>query len=135
MTCEPTPPRLVALVATGSDPCMRWFLIRALCVAALFFHAAGSVHATPIEKIQGVIIEVGEGFLLVTPKGETEARKFILRWKAQFVPPKLPLKGDRVLVLYKNKEDGALIYALHYLKTTPGSSGEQPEPTAETAGQ
>jgi hypothetical protein len=72
-------------------------------------------HADPVQKIQGTITEVGEGFLWLKPDGESSTRKFHLRWKARFVPPKLPLKGDRVLLLYKDKEEGAVIYGVNYL--------------------
>lgn len=110
------------------------FFIRIVAGVLLFLQVGGSALCAPIEKIQGVIAEVGEGFLLVKPDGETGVRKFILRWKARFVPPKLPLKGDHVLVLYKSKEEGAVIYALNYLKTSsgpilqePGSAGDATE--------
>jgi hypothetical protein len=91
----------------------------ALFSALLFL--AHSVHAAPIQRLQGTILEVGEGFLIVTPDDKSPPKKFLLRWKAQFVPPKLPLKGDHVLVLYKDKEEGAVIYGLNYLNTTPES--------------
>jgi len=78
--------------------------------------------AAPIQKIVGVILEVGEGYLLVRSEAEKEPRKFILRWRAKFVPPKLPLKGDRVEILYKDKEEGAVIYELNYLKPAPESN-------------
>jgi hypothetical protein len=90
----------------------------------LLVHMTGLAFSSPIERIQGIIADVGEGFLLVRPDGEPVTRKFILRWKARFVPPKLPLKGDYVLVLYKNKEEGDVIYGLHYLKMSPGSVPE-----------
>jgi len=91
--------------------------ILALVVALLLL--VHSVHAAPIQRFQGTILEVGEGFLIVAPGDKSPPKKFLLRWKAQFVPPKLPLKGDHVLVLYKDKEEGAVIYGLHYLNTTP----------------
>lgn len=72
-------------------------------------------HADPIQRMQGVIEEVEEGHVWVIPEDGTARRKFILRWKARFSPPKLPLKGDRVLILYKDKEEGAVIYGLKYL--------------------
>lgn len=76
-------------------------------------------HTEPIKRIQGTIAEVEEGFLWLKPDGESTTRKFVLRWKARFVPPKLPLKGDRVLILYKDKEEGAVIYGVDYL-SDPG---------------
>ncbi len=76
-------------------------------------------HADPVKTIQGNITEVEEGFLWLKPDGESSTRKFVLRWKARFVPPKLPLKGDRVLILYKDKDEGAVIYGVNYL-TEPG---------------
>ncbi len=75
--------------------------------------------ADPIQKIKGVITDVGEGYLWLKPAGTTGPLKFILQWKAEFVPPKLPLKGDRVLILYKDKDAGAVIYGVRYL--VPGS--------------
>jgi hypothetical protein len=75
--------------------------------------------AAPIQQIQGVIVELEEGYLWLKPDGEAAPRKFLLRWKARFNPPKLPLKGDRVLILYKDKEEGSVIYGVDYLTTTP----------------
>jgi hypothetical protein len=75
----------------------------------------GVAYASPILRVQGVISEVGEGFILLVPDGAASPRKFILRWKARFVPPKLPLEGDRVLILYKDKDEGAVIYGVEYL--------------------
>jgi hypothetical protein len=75
--------------------------------------------AAPIQKIQGVIVELEEGFLWLKPDDRSAPRKFILGWKARFNPPKLPLKGDHVQILYKDKEEGAVIYGLNYLKTAP----------------
>jgi hypothetical protein len=76
-----------------------------------------SAFATPIKQIRGVIVELEEGFLWLKPDDESAPRKFLLRWKAKFNPPKLPLKGDRVLILYKDKEEGSIIYGVDYLKT------------------
>jgi len=93
---------------------MRDILI--FCLAAAMTLGVISVSpAAPIQRIQGVITEVGEGFLWLRPEGQSSNRKFILRWKARFVPLKLPLKGDRVLILYKDKDEGAVIYGVNYL--------------------
>jgi hypothetical protein len=73
----------------------------------------------PIQQIQGVIVELEEGYLWLKPDGEAAPRKFLLRWKARFNPPKLPLKGDRVMILYKDKEEGSVIYGVDYLSTAP----------------
>ena len=75
--------------------------------------------AAPIQQIQGVIVELEEGYLWLKPDGEAAPRKFLLRWKARFNPPKLPLKGDRMLILYKDKEEGSVIYGVDYLTTAP----------------
>jgi hypothetical protein len=75
--------------------------------------------AAPIQQIQGVIVELEEGYLWLKPEGEAAPRKFLLRWKARFNPPKLPLKGDRVLILYKDKDEGSVIYGVDYLTTAP----------------
>jgi len=74
--------------------------------------------AAPIQQIQGVIVELEEGYLWLKPDGGAAPRKFLLRWKARFNPPKLPLKGDRVLILYKDKEEGSVIYGVDYLATS-----------------
>lgn len=104
--------------------------MRILAIAALLTVLTLPVglpaHADPIQRMRGVIEEVEEGRLLVRPDDGTALRKFILRWKARFIPPKLPLKGDRVLILYKNKEEGAVIYGLKYLTVSP-----QPVPPAD----
>src|SRR4030043_302746 len=75
--------------------------------------------AAPIQQIQGVIVELEEGYLWLKPDGAAAPRKFLLRWKARFNPPKLPLKGDRVRILYKDKEEGSVIYGVDYLTTAP----------------
>jgi hypothetical protein len=75
--------------------------------------------AAPIQQIQGVIVELEEGYLWLKPDGAAAPRKFLLRWKARFNPPKLPLKGDRVRILYKDKEEGTVIYGVDYLSTAP----------------
>ena len=92
----------------------------------------GEVFATPIQQIQGVITEVGEGFLWLKPDGGSAPQKFILRWKARFIPPKLPLTGDRVLILYKNRDGKAVIYGVNYL---PRASGSRPSGSAPKSGE
>jgi len=91
-----------------------------LTITLLFFAVTAS--SAPIQRVQGTILEVGEGFLVVKPDDGSAPRKFLLRWKAHFVPPKLPLKADHVLILYKDKEEGAVIYELNYLKMAPGEA-------------
>lgn len=96
-----------------------YFTTRAVLSALLVLCSTFLAYADPIQRMQGVIEGVEEGYLWVRPEDRTALRKFILRWKAQFIPPKLPLKGDRVLILYKNKENGAVIYGLKYLGVPP----------------
>lgn len=91
-----------------------------LTITLLFFAVTAS--SAPIQRVQGTILEVGEGFLVVKPDDGSAPRKFLLRWKAHFIPPKLPLKADHVLILYKDKEEGAVIYELNYLKMAPGEA-------------
>ncbi|HMK34167.1 MAG TPA: hypothetical protein VK463_03800 [Desulfomonilaceae bacterium] len=79
--------------------------------------------AAPIQKVQGTIVELEEGFLWLKPDNQTTPRKFVLTWKARFNPPKLPLKGDHVQVLYKDKEEGAVVYGLNYLRSASDASG------------
>ncbi len=80
---------------------------------------AQAAFAAPIQQIRGAIVELEEGFLWLKPDDEPAPRKFLLRWKARFNPPKLPLKGDRVRILYKDKEEGSVIYGVDYLSTAP----------------
>ncbi len=90
--------------------------IVAIClVTLLVVGAAGLSAADPIQRIQGIVKEVGEGFLLLLPDDQSGTRRFLLRWKARFIPPKLPLDGDRVLIFYKDKPDGSIIYGINYL--------------------
>lgn len=103
------------------------FFATVLVTAAIVVAAESSGNASPIQRVQGVVTEVGEGFLLLRPDGQESRMKFILRWKARFVPPKVPFAGDRVLILYKDKEEGAVIYEVDYLQSSPAaSSGTQP---------
>jgi len=107
-------------------------LKRLLAVAALVSVACFAT-AAPIKEIQGIIVEAGEGFLWLKPDGDSQPCKFLLRWKARFVPPKLPLKGDRVIVLYKEKKEGLVVYGLKYLNVSPevlGNTGGAGRDTA-----
>mgnify|MGYP005834620529 CR=1 FL=1 len=98
--------------------------LRILLLALLLLGSAGNCEAAPIQKIHGVIVDVGEGYLWLKPDDGSESRKFILRWKAQFIPPKLPLEGDRVLLLYKDKTEGAIVYGVKYLGTAHGTPNQ-----------
>lgn len=104
-------------------------LAATLIIISLLFAQAGLSAADPIKRIQGTVKEVGEGFLLLTPDDHSAARKFILRWKAHFVPPKLPLSGDHVLIFYKDKPEGAVIYGVNYLEEAAA-----PEPPGSDEG-
>ncbi len=105
-----------------------------LILATVLVFLAQVAFAAPIQQIQGVIVEMEEGFLWLKPDGESGSRKFVLRWKARFNPPKLPLKGDRVLILYKDKEEGSIIYGVDYLKTVPGA-GQTPKNQVPAGGK
>ena len=85
-------------------------------IILLLFAKVGLSAADPIHRIKGTVKEVGEGFLLLTPDDHSAVRKFVLRWKARFVPPKLPLSGDHVLIFYKYKPEGLVIYGVNYLE-------------------
>ena len=76
----------------------------------------------PVQKIQGVIVGLEEDHLWLKPDGSSEPLKFILKWMVRFNPPRLPLKGDRVQILYKDKDEGAVIYGMNYLE--PSSDSE-----------
>ncbi|MBM4328465.1 MAG: hypothetical protein FJ118_15040 [Deltaproteobacteria bacterium] len=92
-------------------------LTRAIALMLLLAAVAG---AASIQQVEGTVSEVEEGYLLVKPDGQARTLRLILRWKARFVPPKLPIKGDRVLVLYKDKPEGAVIYEIRYQKNGAG---------------
>ncbi len=94
-------------------------------IAFLLVAGAGPSAADPVKRIQGTVKEVGEGFLLLVPDDTSPVRKFILRWKARFVPPKLPLSGDHVLIFYKDKPEGLVIYGMNYLEDA--ASSEPPD--------
>lgn len=96
-------------------------------VVVILLTLDGAVFAAPIQRIEGIITEVGEGFLWLKPDGDSVPQKFILRWKARFVPLKLPLKGDRVLILYKDKDGRAVIYGVNYLPPSSGSDSGSDE--------
>jgi hypothetical protein len=91
----------------------------AFILAALLVSLPYAALPAPIQQVKGIVVEVEEGFLWLKPDGESVPRKFILRWKARFTPPKFPLKGDRVLILYKDKEEGSVIYGVDYLTSAP----------------
>lgn len=105
---------------------MRLFLTISLSLALIVGFACMS-SAAPIQEIEGIITEVGEGVLWLKPETGTPARKFLLRWKASFVPPKLPQKGDRVIILFKDKEEGAVIYGVKYLSLEPPAPSPPPD--------
>ena len=63
---------------------------------------------------------------MLKPDGQAAPLRFILRWKARFVPPKVPFPGDRVLILYKDREEGAVIYEVNYLPPTPEAPSGTP---------
>ncbi len=93
---------------------MRGLAVTSLIIL-LLFAVAGRSAADPIQRILGTVTEVGEGFLLLAPDDQSAVRKFVLRWKARFVPAKLPLPGDHVLIFYKDKPEGSIIYGVNYL--------------------
>ncbi|MEW6113220.1 MAG: hypothetical protein AB1473_22580 [Thermodesulfobacteriota bacterium] len=104
------------------------FALRAVAHAiALVLLFTGAAGATSIQRVEGIVSEVEEGYLLVKPDGQEKTIRLILRWKARFVPPKLPLKGDRVLVLYKDKPEGAVIYEVRYQKNGAGQMPLAPD--------
>jgi hypothetical protein len=88
---------------------------------------ASAAHGAPIRRVQGTIHEVGEGFIILSPDNGSKPLKLLLRWKAQFIPPKLPLPGDHVLVLYKKREEGLVVYGVNYLKLVPKGSEAEPD--------
>jgi len=95
-------------------------LIAIMLLTLVVLGEVGLSAADPIQRVQGVIKEVGEGFLLLVPDGRSVTQRFLLRWKARFVPPKLPLDGDRVLIFYKDKPEGSIIYGINYLDAESG---------------
>jgi len=88
---------------------------------ALICSSLSISYSEPVRRITGVITEVGDGFIRLIAKNELEPQKYLLPWKTRFIPPKLPLKGDHVTILYKMKEEGLVIYALEYSRTSPES--------------
>ena len=97
------------------------------CSIALMLLFAAVAGAASIQQVEGTVTEVEEGYLLVKPDGQEKTIRLVLRWKARFVPPKLPLKGDRVLVLYKDKPEGAVIYEVRYQKNGTGRTPSAPD--------
>lgn len=85
---------------------------------AVFLVMGQIAHAAPIKRISGLIVEIEEDYLWVIPEGKNVPIRFVLKWKTHFSPARLPLKGDHVMVLYKNKDEGRVIYGLNFLKTT-----------------
>ncbi len=83
--------------------------------------------AAPIQQIQGVIVDLEHDHLWLKPDRQSETVKFLLKWNVRFNPPRLPLKGDRVQILYKNKEEGSVIYGLNYIKDSSNSSERRSE--------
>jgi hypothetical protein len=92
---------------------------RALVLTVVVTWIVSAAYAAPIQRVQGIIHEVGEGFILLNPDDGSKPLKLLLRWKAHFVPPKLPLPGDQVLVLYKARDEGLVVYEVNYLKIAP----------------
>jgi hypothetical protein len=86
---------------------------------------ASTSAAAPIQQMQGVIVDLEHDHLWLKPDRQSEAVKFILKWNVRFNPPRLPLKGDRVQILYKNKEEGSVIYGLNYIKDFSNSSEQR----------
>lgn len=82
----------------------------------VFLTLSGLAWADPIRKITGAIVEIEEGYVWVVPDGQTDPLKFVLKWKVRFRPPRLPIKGDRAVLLYKNKDEGRVIYGVNYLR-------------------
>ena len=105
---------------------MRLFLTISLSTA-LMIGLICVASAAPIQEIEGIITDVGEGVLWLRPEGAPSPRKFLLRWKASFVPPKLPQKGDRVIILFKDKDEGAVIYGVKYLSLDAPSPSPPPD--------
>ncbi|MFC1834633.1 hypothetical protein ACFL2Q_07860 [Thermodesulfobacteriota bacterium] len=110
-------------------------ILTVICLTVLLAVFVTPAYLAPIQRIEGVITNVGEGFIMLQPEGETTKRKFILRWKARFVPPKLPLEGDRVLILYKDKPDGAIIYGVEYLSSRASSLVPERDSSTENVGK
>lgn len=97
--------------------------VKALPVLVAIFLAASISSGAPIQKIQGVVVDLEQDHLWLKPDNQSEPIKFILRWKVRFDPPRLPLKGDRVRILYKHKDEGPLIYGIDYIQSPSDDSG------------
>lgn len=100
---------------------------KAILTVLVFFLMVSVAGSAPIQRIQGVIVDLQSDHLWLKPDGQAEPHKFILNWKVRFNPPRLPLKGDRVQVLYKEKDEGSVIYGLNYLQNPSESSERRPE--------
>ncbi|MBI5252050.1 MAG: hypothetical protein HY912_21355 [Desulfomonile tiedjei] len=97
---------------------------KALPVILLLVLTASISAGAPIQRIQGVIVDLEHDLLWLRADHQPEPLKFILKWKVRFSQPRLPLKGDRVQILYKNKDEGSVIYGLNYIQN-PSDSSEQ----------
>jgi hypothetical protein len=102
-----------------------------LTVLVVFLLMASVSIGAPIQRTQGVIVDLQSDHLWLKPDGQIEPHKFILKWKVRFNPPRLPLKGDRVQILYKEKDEGSVIYGLNYLQNPSDSSERNSESNPE----
>ncbi len=101
-------------------------------LTVLVFLLMASVSAgAPIQRIQGMIVDLQSDHLWLKADGQAKPHKFILNWKVRFNPPRLPLKGDRVQILYKEKDEGSVIYGLNYLQHPSDSSERRSESDSE----
>jgi hypothetical protein len=102
-------------------------LAKALPILIIFLLIASISAADPIQRIEGVIVDMNHDLLWLKPDNQQETLKFWLRWNVRFNPLRLPLKGDRVQILYKNKEEGLVIYGLNYIQNSSDSSDQTSE--------
>lgn len=72
----------------------------------------------PVRRVNGVVTEVGDGFIWFIAENQSEPKKYLLPWKTRFIPPKLPLKGDHATILYKVRKEGLVVYGLEYSTST-----------------
>lgn len=87
-----------------------------ICFSILLLMACQTAIADPIKRIEGTIVDFDDRYLWIVPDGQNDPVRFIMRWKVRFQPPRLPIKGDHVVLLYKNKDEGRIIYGVDYLK-------------------